>query len=208
MAQSGFVNQIVKSRNNILAILKQRGFDVSIYENQSVSHIHIMSQTDQLDMLLSNPDTGKKAYVKYHLGKTLRQNNILDYVDDLYTLDNVLKKEDDLIVIGREIANETMEKSLGQLWSQHKYLIIVFGLKALQFNILQHTHVPPHRVLSSGEAIAIKKKYNITNDSQLPDISRFSPVAQAIGIRPGELCEIIRPSKTAVSAPFYRICSQ
>ena len=208
MAQSGFVNQIVKSRNNILAILKKRGFDVSIYENQSVSHIHIMSQSDQLDMLLSNPDTGKKAYVKYHLGKTLRQNNILDYVDDLYTLDNVLKKEDDLIVIGREIANETMEKSLGQMWSQHKYLIIVFGLKSLQFNILEHTHVPPHRVLSSEEAIAIKKKYNITHDSQLPDISRFSPVAQAIGIRPGELCEIIRPSKTAVSAPFYRLCSQ
>ena len=208
MTQSGFVNQIAKSRSNMLDILKSRGFDVSAYEFQSVSHVHIMSQTDQLDMLLSNQSTGKKIYVKYHLGKTLRPNNILDFVDDLYTIDNVLKRDDDLVVIGREISNDSMEKCLSQLWSQHKYLINVFGLKSLQFNILQHTQVPPHKVLSREDSDAIKKKYNITHDSQLPDISRFSPVAQAIGIRPGELCEIIRPSKTAISVKFYRICSQ
>ena len=208
MSQSGFVNQIAKSRGNMLAILKSRGFDVSAYENQSVSHVHIMSQTDQLDMLITNPNTEKKIYVKYHLGKTLRPNNILDFVDDLYTIDNVLKREDDLVVIGREIANDSMEKCLSQLWSQHKYLVTVFGLKSLQFNILEHTQVPPHKVLSNEESVAIKKKYNIMHDSQLPDISRFSPVAQAIGLRPGELCEIIRPSKTAISVKFYRICSQ
>ena len=208
MTQSGFVNQIAKSRNNMLDILSSRGFDVSAYEHQSLSQIHIMFQTDQLDMLLSHPDTGKKLYVKYHLGKTLRPNNVLDFVDDLYTIDNVLKREDDLLVIGREIANDSMEKCLSHLWSQHKYLVTVFGLKSLQFNILKHTQVPPHKVLSIEDALAIKKKYNIVQDSQLPDISRFSPVAQAIGLRPGELCEIIRPSKTAISVKFYRICSQ
>ena len=51
------------------------------------------------------------------------------------------------------------------------------------------------------------KKYNIIHDKQFPDISRFSPVAMAIGIRPGQLCEIIRPSKTAINTIFYRICS-
>ena len=44
-------------------------------------------------------------------------------------------------------------------------------------------------------------------DGHFPDISRSDPVAKAIGIRPGEVCEIIRPSKTAISAPYYRICS-
>lgn len=208
MAQSGFVNQIAKSRNNILTIFKTRGYDVSNYENQSVSHVHIMFQNDQLDMLVKNPTTDKKAYIKYHLGKTLRPNNLLDYVDDLFTLDSVLTIADDLIVIGRDSANDTLEKSMRHLWIQHKYLVTVFGLKSLQFNILDHKQVPPHRVLSQEESTALKKKYNIMTDSQLPDISRFSPVSQAIGIRPGEICEIIRPSKTAVSSPFYRLCSQ
>jgi len=41
----------------------------------------------------------------------------------------------------------------------------------------------------------------------MPDISRFSPVSQVLGLRPGDMCRIDRPSKTAISAPFYRICS-
>jgi DNA-directed RNA polymerases I, II, and III subunit RPABC1 len=208
MSHSGFVIQIAKSRDNILSILKHRGFDVENYEYQSISQVHIMFLNDQLDMLVVHPENNKKAYVKFHLGKTLRNNNIMDYIDDLFTLENVLKKEDDLIIIGRENANDSMEKILRQLWSQDKYLISIIGIKHLQFNILEHTLVPPHRVLNTKETEEIKQKYNITNDSQFPDISRFSPVALAIGIRPGELCEIMRPSKTAINAPFYRICSQ
>ena len=49
-------------------------------------------------------------------------------------------------------------------------------------------------------------KYNITDDAQFPDISRFDPVAKIIGIRPGQVCEIIRPSKTAIDGKYYRIC--
>ena len=207
MAQSGYVVQIAKSRENILAQLKERDFQVEKYEGQSISQIHIMLQNNQLDMLVENEKTGRKAYVKYHLGKTLRGNNIMDYIDDLFTLESVLTREDDLIVIGRDGANDSMEKALRQIWSQDKYLITVIGLKALQFNIIKHELVPPHRVLSEEEASEIKKKYNIVNDSQLPDISRFSPVSLAIGVRPGQLVEIMRPSKTAISAPFYRICS-
>ena len=207
MAQSGYVVQITKSRDNILAQLEKRGYDVENYKGASVAQVHVMFQNTQLDMLVTNPDTGKKAYVKYHLGKSLRSNNIMDMIDDLFTLDSVLNKDDDLIVIARDLSNDSMKKSLREIWSKMKYLVTVIGLKQLQFNILEHDLVPPHRVLTSEETSDIKKRYNIIDDSQLPDISRFSPVSLAIGIRPGEVCEIIRPSRTAITAPFYRICS-
>jgi DNA-directed RNA polymerase subunit H (RpoH/RPB5) len=207
MAQSGYVVQITKSRENILAQLEKRGFDVDNYKGASIAQVHVMFQNSQLDMLVENPDTGRKAYVKYHLGKSLRSNNIMDMIDDLYTLDTILTKNDDLIIIAKDSANDSMEKSLREMWAKMKYLITVIGLKQLQFNILEHTLVPPHRVLSSEEAEEIKKRYNIVEDSQLPDISRFSPVSLALGIRPGEICEILRPSRTAITAPFYRICS-
>ena len=60
--------------------------------------------------------------------------------------------------------------------------------------------------LGAEEAAEVKRKYNIIDDSQIPDISRFSPVSQLIGIRPGDLCRIFRPSKTAIKAEFYRVC--
>ena len=207
MAQSGYVVQITKSRNNVLDQLEKRGYDVDNYKGASIAQVHVMFQNSQLDMLVENPNTGRKAYVKYHLGKSLRSNNIMDMIDDLYTLDTILTKQDDLIIIAKDHANDSMEKHLRELWAKMKYLITVVGLKQLQFNVLEHSLVPPHRVLTSEEAAEIKKKYNIVDDSQLPDISRFSPVSLALGIRPGEICEILRPSKTAITAPFYRICS-
>jgi len=76
------------------------------------------------------------------------------------------------------------------------------SIKSLQFNILEHELVPPHRVLNEDESRQIRLKYNIMNDTQVPDISRFSSVAIAIGLRPGDMCEIIRPSKTSISSPF------
>ena len=211
MAQS-LITRIVKSRKNLLNILEKRDFDISDYANESVSQVQIMYQNDQLDMLMSKNDDKsgkdtKKVYVKYYLGKNLRINNIMDFIDDLFSLDNVLNKDDDLIIVTKDPANDSMIKNLKQLWSSDKYYIIIFGIKNLQFNILDHDLVPPHRVLSEEEKITVKKKYNISDDKQIPDISRFGPVSLAIGIRPGQMCEIIRPSKTAISAPFYRICS-
>ena len=207
MAQSGYIVQITKSRENVLAQLEKRGYDVDNYKGASIAQVHVMFQNSQLDMLVENPNSGRKAYVKYHLGKSLRSNNIMDMIDDLYTLDTILTKQDDLIIIAKDSANDSMERSLRDMWSKMKYLITVIGLKQLQFNILEHTLVPPHRVLSSEEADEMRKRYNIVEDSQLPDISRFSPVSLALGIRPGEICEILRPSRTAITAPFYRICS-
>lgn len=208
MAQSGYVMQIYKSRKNILEILKQRGFSVSDYEDSSITEVHTMIQQEQLDMLVKNEEKEKKVYIKYHLAKTIRPTNIYEYVEDLFNIDDILGKNDDLIIISKDPANDTMIKVLQQMWNEDKLFVTVIGLKHLQFNILRHSLVPQHRVLDDDEAEDVYNKYNITDKSQLPDISRFSPVALAIGIRPGELCEIIRPSKTAITSKFYRICSQ
>lgn len=207
MAQSEFSVQIRNSRTNFLNILKSRGFNTEKYDGASNAEVHAMFQHNQLDMLIDNPNTKKKVYVKYHLDKMLRPNNIYDFTSDIFEDDKLLLLEDDLIVISRTNANDTLQKTLRLIWNERKYFITVLGIESLQYNPLEHVLVPPHRVMSDEEASKIRKKYNIMNDLQIPDISRFSPIASLIGLRPGQMCEIIRPSKTAVTAPFYRICS-
>ncbi len=206
--QSGFSVQTSNSRENILNILGKRGFDIEKYSGSSIAEVHAMYQHEQLDMLLENPLTNRKVYVKYHLLKTLRPNNLYDFTSDLFEDEQLLTTNDELIIIAKAPANDSIKKTMKLLWSDNNYFVNVIGIEALQFNILEHTLVPPHTVLSDEQSKLIRKKYNIMNDSQVPDISRFSPVAAAIGIRPGEMCEIIRPSKTAISSKFYRICSE
>jgi DNA-directed RNA polymerase subunit H (RpoH/RPB5) len=204
--QSGQIIEIYNSRKTIIDLLEAQKYDVSQYKDFGINEVNTLIQTKQMDMLLKKTTMDKSVYVKYHLAKSLRPVNIYEYIEDLFTLEEVLKKKDDLIVIMKDEPNDTIKKTLTDIWEKDGIFIIVINIKRLQYNILKHQLVPEHIVMSAEEATAIKQKYNLIDDSQIPDISRFSPVSQVIGIRPGELCRIYRPSKTAIKAEFYRIC--
>ena len=205
--QSGQIIEIYNSRKHIVDLLEAQKYDVSQYKNFSINDVNTLFTTTQMDMLLRKTGVDKKVYVKYHLAKSLRPVNLYEYIEDLFTLEEVLGKKDDLIVIMKDEPNDTIRKTLMNIWEQDGIFVNVINIKRLQYNIMNHQLVPPHIVLDEEESALIKKTYNITDDSQIPDISRFGPVSQVIGIRPGELCRIYRPSKTAIKAEFYRICT-
>ena len=205
--QSGQIIEIYNSRKTIIDLLEAQKYDVSQYKDFGINEVNTLIQTKQMDMLMKKTTMDKSVYVKYHLAKSLRPVNLYEYIEDLFTLEEVLTKKDDLIVIMKDEPNETIRKTLMNIWEQDGVFVNVINIKRLQYNIMQHQLVPKHIVLTSEEAIQLKVKYNIMDDSQVPDISRFSPVSQVIGIRPGELCRIVRPSKTAIQADFYRICT-
>jgi DNA-directed RNA polymerase subunit H len=212
MAQSsGTITTIFKSRQTMLKLLQAQKFNIKDYEEFSVNEVHVMYNNKQLDMLMSSEDsenTKKKVYVKYHLAKTLPRQNINDYIDDLFNLEQVLSKGDTLIIVIKQEPHEPLLNILRQIWEQDGIFIIVYNLERLQFNILEHSYVPKHEIMNETEISEMKHKYNIKNDLEIPEISRFDPVAMAIGMRPGDVCKIVRPSKTAITADYYRLCSQ
>jgi DNA-directed RNA polymerase subunit H (RpoH/RPB5) len=208
---STLISQIYKSRTVLLELLEKQGYNIGEYNGFSVNEINTMKTNNQLDMMLTktgseDPSQNKKIYIRYYLAKALRPNNLQEMIDDLFSVEEILTKNDTLLIIVKDEINETLVNTVKHIWESEKVFIVLQPLKRVQFNILNHVLVPPHRVLTQVEKENIKHKYNIINDNQFPDLSRFDPVAQAIGIRPGEVCEIIRPSKTAISAPYYRIC--
>ena len=164
----------------------------------------------------------KKAYIKFHLEKMLSAGHINDLVEDLYVLgsggevgglgistnanDTVLTERDMLIIVTKQEV-KTMNQYLNQLFLQGRFIVLL-SLDRLQFNILNHQYVPPHTILSKEELDEVMKKYNVADKSQLPDISRYDPVALAIGMRPGDVCKIDRPSKSAIHSTYYRVCVQ
>lgn len=213
MAQSNHIQSVYNSRKNILEHLKYQSFNVEDYDNFSINEVYTMFQNKQLDMLVERPDIQekqlhkKKVYVKYHLAKSLRPQNIYDYIEDLFNIEKILTKEDDLILVVRDEPNETIIKTLQQIWFSDRQFVIIWNIKYLQFNVLNHILVPKHEVLNPTQDADFRKRYNVNDDKELPNISRFSSVAMAIGIRPGEICKITRPSKTSINTNFYRICS-
>ena len=209
---SALISTIYNSRKNILELMEKQGYNVNDYSKFSVNEVNSMKQNNQLDMLLEKKDDDpitkrkNKIYIRYYLGKTIRPANLQEMIDDLFNLEEILTKDDTLFIITKDEINETLTNELKHIWETDGIFIVIESIKRLQFNILNHKLVPEHRVMIETEVVEIMKKYNITDKIQLPDISRFDPVARAIGLRPGKVCHIIRPSKTAIEANYYRIC--
>ena len=201
--------EIYNSRNNLLKQLKSQNYDVSDYENINMMEIGIMARAELLDMVLENKDENKKCYVKYFIGKSLRHMHINEYIEDLFVEQLILDKEtDDLIIIVKDEPNDTLIRALKDIWEQNKYYIRVISRKRLQFNILEHNYVPEHIIISEEEKQQLFIEKNISTPKELPEISRFDPVALTIGIKPGQVCKITRNSRTAIDSIYYRICIQ
>ena len=207
------ISQIYNSRKTILELMDKQGYNINDYANFSINEVNTMKQNNQLDMLLeiredkvNTENIKRKIYIRYYLTVRPAPKNIQEMIDDLFILSETLNKNDTLFIIIKDDPNETLINEIKHIWESEGIFIVVESIRRLQFNILNHSLVPPHRVMLLSEVKEIMKKYNITDTVQFPDISRFDPVARVIGLRPGQVCHVIRPSKTSIEANYYRIC--
>lgn len=205
--------EIYKSRRILLDLMKARGYDVASHEHFSINEINSMKDNEQMDMLIKqerdDADTGRKnsIYIHYYLNKVFRPKVLTELIDELFSVTETLTKSDILYIVVKGELNDALTQSLKHIWEHDGIFVVVQPIKRLQFNIMEHSLVPVYRILTAAEDKEVRKRYNIMANTEYPDISRFDPVAQAICIRPGQVCEIIRPSKTAIRSTYYRICS-
>ena len=205
MSSSQYIISLYNSIKTLIALLRTQGYDVSDYESFSINEVDAMHANSQMDLLLTDEKKTKKVYVKYV--NHVRQNNLDVFIEDLFYAENVLNKETDaLIIVSDDEPNECMLNKLQYLYDHDGIFVTIYNIRRLQFNILEHMLTPKTRILSKEEEEAFKQKYNISSYRQVPEISRFDPLAMAIGMRPHQICEIIRNSSTALESIYYRVC--
>ncbi len=208
---SSYILEVYNARNIILELLNHQKYDVSEYTTFSVNEINSMYSNSQLDMLVERQSDGSKVYVKHMLNnnnKQIRKENLDELVEDLFDIENVLtnKEKDTIIVISEEEPNDTITTKLKYLYDHDGVFVVVHNIKRLQFNILKHTLVPEIDILDKDEVARLKIEKNFDKLSSLPEISRFDPQALAVGLRPKQICRLIRKSVTSVDATYYRVC--
>jgi DNA-directed RNA polymerase subunit H (RpoH/RPB5) len=206
-SNSNRILSLYKSRNNILEILESLGYKISDYSGFSINEIDAMFVNQQLDMLITHKSSPVKMYVKYFLtSKQIRPQNLDEIIEDLFVIENVMTKSDTLVIIMEEEPNETLLTKLKYLYDHDGVFVVVHNIQRLQFNVLKHKLVPHTSILTDEEVDELRVKYNLKELTQLPEVSRFDPVSLAIGIRPGQVCKILRSSATALDYEYYRIC--
>jgi DNA-directed RNA polymerase subunit H (RpoH/RPB5) len=202
------VLQIYNARKTILQLLHTTSnYNIDDYKGFSINEIDVMLNSNQLDMLFTEGNSSK-TYVKFHLGKNLNENSLQPIIEDLFILTDTLTSNDTLIIIyeGGD-PNDSLKTHLKYKFSHDNIFVVVHNIKRLQFNLLEHHLIPSNiTILTEDETTELMKKYNLNKIQELPEISRFDPMALAIGLRPGKICKFYRKSPTSLLAEYYRIC--
>jgi len=193
-----------------LELLAAKNFNIKEYMGFSINEVDAMFTNGQLDMLLSHEEGDEKVYVKYYssakqTSKQIRPSNLDEIIEDLFSIEQVLTNKDTLVIIIDDEPNDTIVNKVKYLYDHYGIFVVIHNIQRLQFNILNHTLVPPIRILSDQEKTEVMAKYHLKDDTTLPEMSRFDPVALAIMMRPGQVCKIVRESNTALSYNHYRI---
>lgn len=199
MSQSVKTNTYFNARIVLLDQLKKQGYNVSNYEGFGINEVNIMLQNSTLDMSFENGN--KKLFVKHFHGKTFKAKDIREAIGE-----DSFEKEDTIIFVAPDEGNETIREFIKQIWEEENIFVILLSVKKLQYNVLDHVLVPRHEIISEKDVEDVMKKFKMTNITLFPEISRFDAVSLAIGMRPGEVCRIYRPSKTSIVAHYYRYC--
>lgn len=211
-SKSIYLSKLYKSRTNMVDYLTRMGYDCAAQEHFSMEELDILQKTDSLDFMVVREKD--KCYVKYmtedantkNPANSVKKLNISNIIDDMFTQEGLLSAKDTLVLITNDYSVESIHKALKNIWELKGLYVVLFDLKQLQLNVLNHRLVPKHVKLTPEEKVVLYQKLNIEEDAQLPEISRFDPVAKTLFLRPGEVCRITRFDKISFTNDYYRVC--
>lgn len=206
---SNLNHRIYTARNNLVKVYKKQGFDVSPFEGTDISEVNQMQQNRSLDMELIHTESDRKTYIHFYLASQLTKDKIQPTID-FYFEGGILKPTDELLIIITKDPNETMKEYLKLVWERDGYYINIKNLARCQFVAQDNVRVPKAYIESSDERITtFFKMFNILKSAkyeQMPLVSRFDPVSIELGCRPGQIYVSLRPSKTGIFSPYWRLC--
>jgi DNA-directed RNA polymerase subunit H (RpoH/RPB5) len=210
---------VLRSRPIVLELLEARGYDTTTYLDQAPSAVYSLAMASQ-------NQTGA-APLKI---RVKRQENAppspYEFCEVIYLIFEKIKatiqrkefegdgrwehiknpENTDYIFILGEPYHESFDLVAGQAW-QKKVKISFFHIKQLILNPSKHVLVPKHeRVLADGIP-ELKKQLNLVTLNRLPFIKyHIDMQARWLGLTPGEVIKITRPSPTAGMSEGYRLC--
>jgi DNA-directed RNA polymerase subunit H (RpoH/RPB5) len=112
-----------------------------------------------------------------------------------------------IIIVSEEPLTIHVKKQIDAISSENPNIFIEhYTYNIFLINLPQHSNVPKHEIASNEEIEEFIKRHHTSKD-KLPKILTTDPQAVWLGMRPGMVAKITRPSETAGVAIIYRYCS-
>lgn len=203
------IDNVYRSRMNLLDILEERGYNVEKYRK--------FSPAEATAAVTALPSLSFKVYNKDNKLCDVRYANIsrqkLDkFFDDIE--DDESENTEVIIMMIVPVSDAHHMVALKQYiklkesGEKRKLRVSFFSIDTLVVNPLKHVLVPKHEILPPEQHAELMQSMYITAKSKFPEIKfHVDPIARCIGAVPGDIVKIMRPSPSAGESVIYRVCA-
>jgi len=194
---------------NLKEMLISRGDNIDEFEEHEAELDRELFYNENSPVNFHTSDTA----IIFGLTKNLRSMIIDDLKKNSLTIENFTKKYNGklniIIVFNNDILTTPTISFLNMIdknLQKKGGILQYFHINELLFNPTKHQMVPPHRKLTIDETKEIMEKYMIKSKGQMPLILHTDVIAKWIGLKQGEIVEIIRYNENSGKYYYYRCC--
>ena len=211
------IDVLFRSRQTLLRILAAKGYNTTPYEKFGPFEIELMAAGSRgtslrMDLEREVPegaDLPSKCRVEYGIPRIKTRLN--SYMSKLLENDEGEPAFDpavtELVIITLEPIGDTFTAAAAKAWASTKQRVAFFDANTLVSNPLEHVLVPKHEMVPKDQHADLLKRLNCDSKLRLPMI-RFHDdiIGRLLGLVPGDIVKITRPSPQAGQYTVYRVC--
>jgi DNA-directed RNA polymerase subunit H (RpoH/RPB5) len=206
--------QRVRARQFLARELAKQGYDtdVALHESSAMTLEQMAEERAGRDWRVSTRDSsagsGGSVTVVFCDG-TIKAPELQNKIAELENSEEGFDRaRDTLMVVANGLSTPQWHAAqvlANEHWKRDGTFVIVRHLSTAVIDVSDNVMVPPHRKLSEAEIAAIPHVRH--NRAKHETICRHDAQAIHLGMRPGDVCEITRASRTAGEAREYRLCT-
>ena len=205
---------LYRSRKTLLEILKEDGYDTKNYENFGPWEIEAMVAGGlpalTMDLKRGADAVGQpiqRCLVVYSLQKLKQRLSGFLSILKNDTEPKVDPATTEIVVVVLEDVADVFHAAALNEWVSEKQRIRFFKAHNLLFDPRTHVLVPKHTKMPAEEHAEFLKQHYIRSKTNLPFIKFHEDmIARIMGLVPGDIVKITRPSPASGVYDMYRVC--
>ena len=229
IAMSLYIEKVFKSRQVLLDILQERGYDTTgvskIGPEEIRAALAVTANGKALEFTVKAREgmTVPTPTVRVYIFLTRLKQKLPGFIGSLETPVGVTESSTrqpeklgspadpaltSVICLINEPVVSVFNQASVNAWTARNLRLSFFYMDSFQMNPMTHYLVPPHEIVPKEQHEALMKNLYITQKSHFPFIRYHEdPITRVIGAIPGDIIKITRPSPTSGEYVVYRICT-
>lgn len=201
------IDALYRSRKTTLSLLARRGYNITPFERFSPREVELMANAKgSLDFRAEKTaeDDKQVCHVLYYMTR-FNRNKMMSFIDELKLSEEEMANAEFMVLLNDEVTDAHHIASLKHFITK-KMRVYFFNIYRLVNNPLEHELQPKFEVINQEKHTKLLEALNCDTKAKLP-IMRYHAdvVTRCLGIVPGDIVKVIRPSETIGESIVYQV---